>query len=315
MTTVVEQPAHCTERRRLLVIGASGFVGRYLLAAAEARGYAALGTQAASNRPGLAQFDLRTDRVADLLGDKLEAGVDSAWAAICGGIGNVAACGRDPEGTRQINVMHTTRLIDDLTMAGWRVVYFSTSAVFDGRAELYDESQTPAPLHEYGRQKAAVEEYVLSRHPTSVVARLSKAVSTDPTERQLFVEWVTAVRGQQPIACVAGESFSPTATDDIARAVLALVEGDCRGLYHVANQESFPRDRLARLFLETWGQATPVVNYPAEHFGFTEPRPACSCLSNTKLVRATGVMFQPMSQVVRTFCERLNSVVPKPMKG
>jgi dTDP-4-dehydrorhamnose reductase len=121
----------------------------------------------------------------------------------------------------------------------------------------------------------------------------------------LLSEWWQRVEQNRPIECVAGESFSPTLTCDVATAIDALIERGLAGLYHLANAEGFHRDALARRFLEVVEADVPIVNHPPEHFGFTEPRPACSCLSNEKLVRATGVRFTPVAEILHSFSHRL----------
>ncbi len=292
---------------RVLVAGASGFVGRRLLAEAQRRGYSAAGTRASRPLPGLLPYDLRTDRILDVLPPSFRLGGGQGWACLCAGIAAVEACVRDPRGSRLVNVNHTLRMIDDLAEHGFRIVYFSTSAVFDGRQSLYDESALPAPLHEYGRQKAEVEHYVLSRIPGSLVVRLSKVLSAQAAERHLLSQWAAQVRQGRAIECVCGESFSPTAADDVAAAVLRLLESGASGLFHVANAESFRRDDLARQFLRIWGREAAIVNYPPEHFGFTEPRPLCSCLDNHKLIAATGVRFRPVADIMESFFRSLQA--------
>ncbi len=297
--------AHGNELR-LLVVGASGFVGRHLLAEAHRRSFSALGTQAKSQLPDLLRYDLRDTRIAEVLPSSLLTGDGPAWACVCAGFANVDACGRDPQTSRLVNVTNARRLIDDLAELGFRIVYFSTSAVFDGRSPLYDETMPPAPLHAYGRQKAEMEQFVASHHPSSLIVRLSKAVGADPAERHLFNEWEARVRQGQPIECIAGEAFSPTGVEDIAAAILRLIELGASGLYHVAGRESFERSELARLFLRTGGREALVVDRPPEHFGFVEPRQASSCLDNGKLVALTGSTFTPMPRLLDQFFQALD---------
>ena len=73
------------------------------------------------------------------------------------------------------------------------------------------------------------------------------------------------------------------------------------GLFHVASSEGFRRDDLARLFLRTVGSDMPVLSREPEYFGFSEPRPLNSCLDSSRLVRATGVRFSPVREIVAGF--------------
>lgn len=292
----------------VLVIGASGFVGCHVLAGLRQQGYFAVGTQSTAQCPGLLRFNLVQDRIGSVISSAFDNAPTPGYALLCAGIGSVEACSQDRVGSRLVNVTSTKRLIDDLTERGFSTIYFSTSAVFDGHRLIYDESILPAPLHEYGRQKAEVEDFLLSQVPDAVVVRLSKIVDTDPAGHDLLGDWWKRVRARQPIECVAGESFSPTLAADVAAAIGRLIDRRLSGLFHVANSEGLFRDDMARQFLAALGgnsPVVPVVNHPPAHFGFTEPRPACSCLCSEKLVRATGTQFRPVAEILRTFCNRL----------
>jgi len=181
--------ASTTDTTRVLVVGASGFVGGYLYRRLTDEGFQTLGTQSTATSSHLLAFDLRVDRIADVLPAGFLKEGEPVWACICAALSSLEACGRDPDGSRAINVSGTIRLIDDLVNRGCRIVYFSTSAVHNGARPLYDESVPADPINEYGRQKAEVEHYVLSHFPNALVVRLSKAIDIRPAARNLFSEW------------------------------------------------------------------------------------------------------------------------------
>jgi dTDP-4-dehydrorhamnose reductase len=234
----------------------------------------------------------------DVLPSGFLANHPSPVACICAACASVEACGKDPQATRAVNVTGTIRLIDDLAARGCRIIFFSTSAVHDGKRTRYDESIPAEPINEYGRQKAEVEQYVLSQVPGALVARLSKAIDLEPAPRNLFTEWAQNVAERRPIQCIIDETFSPTWIVDIAVATRRLIEENLTGLFHVANAECFTREKLAGLFLQKLGREVPIVCRGAAHFGFREPRPLLCCLDNTKLLRATGTCFKPVGELI-----------------
>ena len=75
----------------VLVVGASGLVGRCLLAALRRQGYSALGTQCSSRHDGLLRFDLGRDRIGDVLPVAFLKPKQPAYMAICGGVTSMAA--------------------------------------------------------------------------------------------------------------------------------------------------------------------------------------------------------------------------------
>lgn len=82
-------------------------------------------------------------------------------------------CEEDPAGTRAVNVAGTAALAAASARAGARFVFFSSDLVHDGRAAPYDDGARPAPLSEYGRQKADAEAAVLAAGGDPVIFRLA----------------------------------------------------------------------------------------------------------------------------------------------
>ncbi len=287
----------------LLVIGASGFSGRHLLARARAEGGA---VWAGDLQPadGAARFDLTRDRLADAVPASFFQQGGPPWAVVAAGITKIDACARDPEGTRRVNVAGTLRVMEEAAALGARPVCLTSSAVYDGRAGYYAEADVPAPLNEYGRQKAAVDAYCRERHPDWLLLRLDKVVGDDPAEPHLFAEWRGWLEAGRPIACVAGQVLSSTHVDDVARAVLEGCRRGLTGLYHAANSEFFSREELARQFLRIAGWPGEIVSRPSAAMGFSEPRADKTYLDGSRFAAATGLRFTSMRETIGCFAER-----------
>jgi dTDP-4-dehydrorhamnose reductase len=299
MTLDREQQRSVDNRqKRLLIVGASGFIGGVLFKHFSRIGFQTIGTQSASRRPDLLLFDLGSQRIGEVLPPEFLAGEAPPVACICAACASVEACGKDPVGSRAVNVSGTIQLIDDLAGRGCRIIFVSTSAVHDGKLAIYDESVPAHPINEYGRQKAEVERYVMSRLPDALVVRLSKAIDLAPAPRNLFIEWERHLAEGRPIQCIIDETFSPTWVADISTAIEGLIAANASGLFHVANAECFTREGLARLFLQKVGREVPLVLRPAAHFGFQQPRQVSSCLDNRKLLQALGMRFTPMAELI-----------------
>jgi len=71
------------------------------------------------------------------------------------------ACHGDPEGSRAVNVGGTENVVRPSRMAGAHVVFASTGSVYGSVSDrLCTEETAPAPLTEYGRDKAEAESIV-----------------------------------------------------------------------------------------------------------------------------------------------------------
>lgn len=264
-----------------------------------------MGTRANSDRRDLESFDLRTDPLADLLARWPEASGSPLAAIVCSSICQIDRCYRERESSYHVNVVQTKKLLADLAKRGADVVFLSTSHVFDGREGSYDEVSPRRPLSEYGRQKAAVEDFLLQSDPKSLVLRLDKVVGDDPAESHLFSEWHSLRKAGRPIRCIEGQVLSPTAVDDVARAVCLAAEKKLSGLYHVANPETFSRTALAELYCSLADVPPDVQSVPQEDFDFADDRPLKTNLDTRRFVEATGFSFTPMQTVIETFLEKM----------
>lgn len=292
---------------KLAVIGASGFVGRHVLAAARREGHEVIGTQSRPVDPGLAVFDLHRDRLSDRLPASFRGDAEQAWCVVCAAVVPMDRCSADPAYSRSVMVDGTTRLMDDARDRGVRSLFISSGFVFDGLEGYYRESHPRNPINSYGRYKAEVEEYLERSVPEALVLRLDKVVGDDPAERHLFSEWQECALAGRPIACIEGQLFAPTLVDDIARAVMLGCREGLAGVYHVCNREFFARDELARQFLRAMGLKAAVENRPQASFGFAEPRPLKSYLDSTRFAARTGMHFTSVSSMLDNFRGRLHA--------
>lgn len=104
---------------------------------------------------------------------------------------------------------------------GARLIHISTDLVLDGEHGPYDESAPPAPVHAYGRAKAAAEEIVHATTPTAVIVRTSLICRLDPLDP--VSDWiVTSLRRQLPITLFTDELRTPVWVTDLAQALLEL---------------------------------------------------------------------------------------------
>lgn len=290
---------------RFLIIGASGFIGRHIFSFAKEKGHQVLGTQFSARRSNLVSFNLLTDRIADLLPEAFLESNDQICAVICAAIPKIDLCCKNRDISYKVNVVNTIRLLEDLKGLGIKTAFLSSEAVYDGKRGYYDESIQPSPINEYGRQKAEMEAYIITHLPQDLVIRLSVIVGDEPTEPHLLSQWYEWIRNGKPIACIAGQIFSPTYVKDVARGVIESFYKQLSGLYNLANSEFFAREELAHQFLVALDRKAEIVVKPVEEFGFPERRSMKTYLDSSKFNKAADMRFTPMREVFSSFAAKI----------
>jgi dTDP-4-dehydrorhamnose reductase len=247
---------------KIAVLGAGGYIGRRLHRAATARDRSAVGTTRADD--GLPSLDLRS---FDIRGLRLsERG--HTHAAIAAGIPGIAACERDPEGTRALNVDATVELAQMLQHEGVIPIVFSSDYVFDGVAGGYGDDASVAPSTEYGRQKAELE-----------MAALLSAGRT--------------------VRAASDQVMTPVLVSDVVAAVLALADSRAAGIVNVCGPERRSRLELALAVAEALGADSSLVReISLDDLGEGVSRPKRTDMVAGRLLAETDVRPAPVSEAI-----------------
>lgn len=252
---------------RLLVIGASGFLGGFLTAALRHR-HDVVGTSRDGSTAGTLALDLM-DEVA------VRSVLARHWDLIvhAAGVIDAKACERDPSRAYQVNV-EGTRLIARFARA--RVVFFSTDYVFDGDREHYDEDDEPRPLNVYGSTKLAGEQALLKQDSTHIVVRLPFLYGTSPTRDAFLARFaVEQVTVPHPARC------NPVYLPDLADALLPLSE-ERGGIIHFGGATETTRLGFYRLATVHLGMPVSLDPVPADRMPDGVVRPAASVLRSRR---------------------------------
>lgn len=196
--------------KRLLLTGASGFLGAHILQAAEA--WEVFPTY--FSRP-LAHPRARHVDVRDV------AAVDALIAAIQPQAIIHAACSNGSAAEIASIAPGARAIATAAHRHGARLVHFSSDIVFDGEHAPYTDESPPQPLTDYARAKAEAEALVAALCPSAALVRPSLIWNLDPLDHQ--TGWL--VRGLargETVTLFTDEYRCPVHVSDVSAAVLEL---------------------------------------------------------------------------------------------
>jgi dTDP-4-dehydrorhamnose reductase len=262
----------------IVVVGAGGLIGRSVASEIEAAGGDVL--RASHRGAGELHLDLRAppgDFVA-----RLPAGI--THAVLLAGVTGIDACRQEPEASRRLNVTHMRLLLADMLARGIVPVFVSSDLVFRGDRGRYCEDDAREPTTEYGRQKAAVEDFLLGRPEPSLIVRLSKVFGADPDDTSPVREILLAIRRGRPVRAAVDQVVCPTFVGDVASAIRALIERRAVGVIHLATPPAgwYTRESLARTLAAALGREELVVPCRLGDLAVAESRPRDSSLDSGK---------------------------------
>ncbi len=263
-------------RRRILITGAAGMLGSDLAPVLAGGGFEVFA------RPK-ADLDItKQEQIARAFQE-----IRPEIVVNCAAFTKVDDCESDPRAF-EVNARSVHRLADQCIRRRAQLVQVSTDFVFDGQKRTpYVEGDRPHPLSAYGRSKREGEEAALGV-PGGLLIRSSWLFGRGGWN---FIEAILrqVEGGKRRLTVVNDQRGRPTATPDLAEAILALLQGGAVGIYHFANRGEvtwfdFAKDILvlsenAEVEVEPTDSETPAR--PAQ-------RPAYSVLDTSKYERVTG---------------------------
>ncbi len=227
----------------VLVVGADSAVGSALLDRLSNAGVPVRGTSrrmaVSKNFPTSTQHFHDTQHLDLAFPDLADPAIYAdppAVAVICAAIAQVELCRDQPELTARVNVAGTKSVCMKLAERGSRIVFLSTSQVFDGLHPFMAPDAVVSPFSEYGRQKAEVERFLAASSISYTVVRLSKVLTERPP---ILQRWIDDLKASKPVDAFTDLLWAPVPLDFVTATLAALSQSKHVGTFQVsAKQES-----------------------------------------------------------------------------
>lgn len=260
---------------KIILTGATGFLGREAALAAVRRGHQviALGGSALPQIPGVAQAlqaDLTTPQsIENLLLNEFPDAIIN-----CAGVPTLEACDAAPEKAEKLNVALPRFLAMMANHFSGKLVHVSTDMVFDGDKGNYEHTDKPIPLNLYGQTKLLAEKDVLQFGKNHAVAlRVPVLSGNTPAggkslHERLFVQWAAG----KTTPLYTDEIRQPLSASNLADVLVELCERDnLSGVYHWAGAEALSRFEIGRRIAAHFGLDPDKVISPTTHAAATTP--------------------------------------------
>ena len=289
---------------RVVVTGAAGQLGGFLLPALVLAGYVPIGFGA---RPGPG-----IDRVVDIAdpaaaGPALRAVAPDA-VIHAAAFTDVDGCERDPAKADAVNARGSRHVAEAACAVGAYVLSIGTDFVFSGDGGApYAEDASPSPVSVYGATKLAGERAVLAVDPAFAVARTAWLFGGPGKHFPRTV--VDVLRRRGGVEVVTDEVGNPTFAGDLATALVHLLDRRGGGIFHLTNAGAASRFDLARAVAGGAGfdpdlvRPTTSAAFLAKH-PLPARRPADSRLVNGRAA-AIGIAPRSWQEAVAEYAPRL----------
>jgi len=279
--------------KKILITGASGFLGRYLLNFAPGNvrllaQYFRHPLNAPSNSIQLLQLDLTTPALDELEQFQPEVIIHTAAQS------SIDSCELSPETAHAINFEVTKKLADFARKSHARFIFTSSDTVFDGKKGYYAEADAPNPLNVYADTKVKAEQHILKDPQNSVIIRpalfYGRALNGNPSFTEAMLNNLKA--GKQ-IYLFTDQYRTPLPVGQLAQAIWELVDSDFSGVLHIGGSERTSRYDMGKILCKQFDLSCDlIIPVPSHQSSQVAARPRdcslnislASSLLKTKLV-------------------------------
>lgn len=193
-------------------------------------------------------------------------------------IAHVDRC-EESQGTDVVNVRGAITVLRLCESFGAKLVYFSSSYVFDGnKKDPYTTLDATCPINYYGKQKEIVENIILASTAQYVIIRTVGVFGTERLKKNFGKQVVSAIFTGKTVYAPTDQFMNPILSDDLARISIRLAE-KYQGLFHVAGDTCLTKYEFAKTIAKkTFEMQHLVQPKTSEEMQQKAPRPKNGCL-------------------------------------
>lgn len=280
--------------KKLLITGASGFLGWHVARHAPS-GWRLVGTwytnpEGLPSKSEAAPLDLTNRDATWRMLKAISPDVVFHLAAAS----NTAHCEAKPEETRLLNVYATAHLAEMCAERRCKLLFTSSSQVYDGEHPPFDEAPNPSPKNAYGQQKLAAEQAIQSIDPPAAIVRVAVMYGqAAPGVSNFLQQWLSTWQRGEAVTAFDDEIRSFLSGKSAAAGLWHLLEKGAEGIFNLGGATSVSRYEFAVMASQTFLLPTAqIIKKSQKEVETAAFRPANLTLDLSKIM---GTGFHPIT--------------------
>jgi dTDP-4-dehydrorhamnose reductase len=296
---------------KILITGANGFLGLYLVEQLLEKGYDVIATGRGESRlpfggrPGFTYASMDFTNMYD---------VHDVFETFKPEVVIHAGAQTKPDEselnqmeTYLTNVEGTVNLLVNAAEIQSFFLFLSTDFIFDGEKGMYKEEDEGNPVNYYGRTKLEAEELVKDYEADWAIVRTVLVYGMPPEGRANILTIVSdKLRNGEVYNVVDDQVRTPTYIGDLASGIISILEKKAKGIFHLSGKDILTPYQMAIKTANYLGLDSSLINRVTAS-NFTQPakRPAKTGFDISKAKKEIG--YDPISfedGLVKTFSQK-----------
>lgn len=273
---------------KLIVTGASGFLGRKLFDSFREAGNEVIGTYKTHPQLDLIKLDTNDPKAVSELfqREKPEMVIHAS------GIARPKVCELMPEEAFRVNVEGTRHVIDASKNIDATVIYPSSIYIFDGKKSSYDEEDVSNPVNVYGETKRQAED-IVSTLSNFIILRTDMLFGYNG--ESFNNGFWDVVKHAQFLGLNSNNRRQFLLVDDVGRSIKMLINGEARGVFNLASDDRVSLYDLGTKLEKQIRQEQRI--FPDDRVD-SIPRPSGIYIDTSK-AKSYGLFLTPIEEGVR----------------
>ena len=283
-------------QRRILVLGASGFIGQHLLAYIGPD--RALGTYFKNPVDNAVYFDVLSMDLLEVVDDP---SIFSSAVVLLGAT-KPDYCVLNPTNSQALNVDALKTSLIRLHEWNIKPIFTSSEMVFDGEKGNYIETDVARSVLKYGQQKLEVEQYIRDNFDKYVILRLATVLGHTKGDGTLLSNWMESIKHGEISLCATDFINTPVSINDVVKSVVGLIDKGSTGTFHVASTTPISRLGLYQTLIKSIpvGKIADGANSQEcsiHDFDLPERRPNDVSMNPNKLIDELGITMTSIENI------------------
>jgi len=265
---------------KVLITGANGFLGHYLVSLLLQKGYEVIATGKGNNRLPFSnsekfvytEMDFTNPFVVNDIFDTHKPEI----VVHAGAVSKPDECELNQKEALRINTEGTVTMLSNAAKHKCFFIFISTDFVFDGEAGMYTEVDSPNPVNFYGKTKLEAEEAVKRYNLDWAIVRTVLVYGKPMAGRSNILTIVKEkLEKGEAYSVVDDQVRTPTYVEDLAAGIIAIMEKRACGIYHLSGINILTPYEMACKTADFLGLDKSLINrVTAESFSQPAKRPA-----------------------------------------
>jgi len=236
---ILGQPYICF--MKILITGANGFLGYYLVEQLLAKNFLVIATGKGDCRLPFTHdlnFQWRSMDFTDpfSIHDVFE-NIKPDVVVHSGAMSKPDECEMDQVKAYLVNVEGTVQLLINSEELKSFFIFLSTDFVFDGERGMYNEEDVPRPVNYYGRTKLDAEEAVKEYEYDWAIVRTVLVYGKNHSGHNNILKIVKEkLEKGEEYNVVDDQVRTPTYVEDLAKGIVTIIEKKATGIFHLSGK-------------------------------------------------------------------------------